>query len=242
MPLRFRAPLPLDPDPSAWRGLFEAIKAGDVAAMADALARGASPNAWDPRQGPALIQALSPLIPKARSLSLAKLLLTLGAHPDHGIFRPPLAFAVMDNRPDVFALLIEFGANPNARGALLDALADHSVVKSNPKIQPPEPILRWALPHPFWVRTLLDAGADPNAFVEGQALLLRAAIDNKVPLDSLELLLSAGANPAALNELGQDVVQACQALGRDESGAFIERFVLERSGMPCPPHARSPRL
>ena len=233
-----RLSIPADPAHPGWDDLFRAAQAGDPQAMADALGRGAHPNAWNFKRGPALSQAMN--APQG-SLSCCKMLLNLGADPDHGFHMPPIEQAMRQNREDLLRLLLSFGASPNVRGALLPELCDMGVDKTSGQSSVPEPPLAAALADAEWVELLLNAGANPNARLRGETLAHRVCRLALARERSAELLALAGADLLALNDHGETPIQMAARVGRPHFAAAFERAALARS-TPAAHRASAPRL
>jgi uncharacterized protein len=110
----------------------------------------------------------------------------------------PLHFAAFFGRPEAAALLLARGAEVDAfgRGWMTGTALHSAVSRSRSDI----------------VRSLLDAGADPNVRQTAGWTPLHAAAANG-DLPSVEPLLEAGADPAATNEEGRSVLQMAEERG-----------------------------
>ncbi len=94
-----------------------------------------------------------------------------------------LETAIYNNRPEIVILLLQHRVSPNASGPNLAPLTIASM-----------------LGHAAIVRTLLEAGADPNGIdPDGAGTALMAAVEDGY-LEVVDLLLKAGADPNLRDE------------------------------------------
>lgn len=136
-----------------------------------------------------------------------KLLLTLDPTLAHqgDQSRGPLDVALLRNKPDMVAILLAFGADPDgARDASRSPL--HLAVNRK---------------SPEMTAALLKAGADPNRLDKGGWTPLHtAAAENQ--LETAKVLLTGGADPTTLSELGGTPLHEAAASG----GAELIRLLL----------------
>jgi ankyrin repeat protein len=169
--------------------IFQAIVAHDLDRLAALLAGGADPNAArenHPRWTP--LHAAIEELEVGGSVGAIVLLLRYGAVPDswdadHD--STPLLMSVFRQQAEATRLLLVAGANPNVTGAEGDTP------------------LRWCVEHRDHdtAAMLLRCGAsqsiDSTGGPSGMSALGRAA--SQLDLRMIELLLAAGANPAAVD-------------------------------------------
>jgi hypothetical protein len=120
--------------------------------------------------------------------------------------RPPLEQAVLRNKPEIAALLLEAGADPNSTNASKRTPLHLAVDRNSPAI----------------AAALLKAGARPNELdKEGWTPLHHAAAKNQ--LETARTLLAGGANPMTPSARGGTPLHEAAASG----GAEIIRLLLE---------------
>jgi ankyrin repeat protein len=117
-----------------------------------------------------------------------------------------LHLAAFFGKPDAVALLLERGADVDARGrGWMTGTPLNSAASAR---------------HADVVEILLDAGADPDARQAGGWTPLHSAAHNG-DAETAGLLLGAGANPAAVNDEGTSVLQ----MGEEHAdAATLERI------------------
>jgi len=197
------------------RGMFEAVRRGDVECVRELLRRGVNPNVRD--GDPVTLFNIGAYLKKGRAeieeggggycvtgetplhvaaekghVEIARLLLEHGADPNardmYGV--TPLHLATYWGHLDVVKLLLEHGADPNAKEKLGG-----------------ETPLYWAVQHKRTdiAKLLLKHGADPNnrskrSIEDGRAVLHWAVRTGDV--DLIRLLLEKGANPNVRDKYG----------------------------------------
>lgn len=120
--------------------------------------------------------------------------------------RPPLEQAVLRNKPEIAALLLESGADPNSINASKRTPLHLAVDRNSPVI----------------ATALLKAGAKPDVRDnDGWTPLHHAAAKNQ--LETAKAIINGGANPMTLSELGGTPLHEAAASG----GAEIVRLFLE---------------
>jgi hypothetical protein len=120
--------------------------------------------------------------------------------------RPPLEQAVLRNKPEIAAVLLEAGADPNSVNASKRTPLHLAVDRNSPVI----------------ATALLKAGAKPNVRDnDGWTPLHHAAAKNQ--LETAKAILAGGANPMTLSELGGTPLHEAAASG----GAEIIRLFLD---------------
>lgn len=113
--------------------------------------------------------------------------------------RPPLEQAVQRNKPEIAALLLKSGANPNSADASLRTPLHLAVERNSPAM----------------ATALLKAGAKPNARdTGGWTPLHHAAAKNQ--LETAKAILAGGADPMTLSELGGTPLHEAAASGGEE--------------------------
>src|SRR5213079_1701432 len=136
-----------------------------------------------------------------------------------------LAVAIFNGNYDVASFLVDSKADVNKADAQRFTPLFWAVDRRNMETAPNFPWVVTADPMPL-IRTLLDAGANPNALVnntprarmrEGSprivfaTALMRAAFAGD--LESTKLLLAKGADPAVVSRDHETMVEAAAALG-----------------------------
>lgn len=230
--------------------LVAAVRASDPAAVAQALADGADPDAAASRF---TVTVLSEAASAGRT-EIARLLVDAGAslRARNPMFQSPLLSAVSAGHLDVIRLLVDHGAldvEGTDRGSLLAAAI--AATRHRPKPAALE-VLRYLLElgaeaapgeeipivqavlgpaSPATIRMLLSHGADPNARRSDgtPALILAARRGDHAAVDTL---LTAGADPNAVDGHGhtalmhaierneQSVSTALLLAGADHAGAL----------------------
>jgi uncharacterized protein len=252
----------------SWTPLMYAARENALAAGEALVGAGASLDAVDPDGATALVIAIS-----NAHYELAELLLNAGANPnvvDSEAGMGPLYAAVdmhrlavghgrgnpvpvgLLNAVDVVELLLERGADPNARLKKPILQRQHTFGDGTLGAGA-TPLMRAAKSGDIeLVRVLIDAGADPTLTLPNgtTALMLAAGLGwrNGSPLapsydqgsdeeavETLELLLSLGLDLKATNEAGDTALHA--AVGSRGAEAII-RFLLERGADPSVANAR----
>jgi ankyrin repeat protein len=169
--------------------------------------------------------------------TVARLLLEAGADP-LGTARSgswtPLGCAVAgEANPAIARLLLERGAVPEDRDLYLAGFAsdDHETLRL--LLQHARDVAstaKSALAAPLsggdihGIRMLLDAGADPNRFVDDAhepAPLMYAAVRTDAPADVVDLLLSRGADPSASGPDGRSPYALAISKGRSDIAALL---------------------
>ena len=177
---------------------------------------------------------LTPLMFAARDggLELARILVGAGADVDAvaGDGKTALALAIFNGNYDVASFLVDHKADVNKADAHRFTPLFWAVDRRNMETAPNFPWMVTADPMPL-IRTLLDAGANPNALVnntprgrmrEGSprivfaTALMRAAF--AADLELTKLLLERGADPAIISKDGETMVSAAAGL------AFIHGY------------------
>jgi ankyrin repeat protein len=177
---------------------------------------------------------LTPLMFAARDggLELARILVSAGAEVDAvaGDGKTALALAIFNGNYDVASFLVDHKADVNKADAQRFTPLFWAVDRRNMETAPNFPWMVTADPMPL-IRTLLDAGANPNALVnstprgrmrEGSprivfaTALMRAAF--AADLELVKLLLERGADPAIVSRDGEIMVSAAAGL------AFIHGY------------------
>ena len=105
----------------------------------------------------------------------------LNARDEYGA--TPLHLAAVNPEPSVVAVLIEAGADPNAREAQVGATPLHAAAFYNPE--------------PSVVAALIEAGADVDARTERGATPLHLAVGKNPEPSVVAALIEAGADPNA---------------------------------------------
>jgi len=230
--------------------LVAAVRAADPAAVAQALADGADPDAAASRF---TVTVLSEAAGAGR-LEIAQLLLDAGAslRARNPRYQSPLLSAVAEGHLDVIRLLVDRGAldvEGTDRGSLLAAAiaattyhpkpaalgALRYVLELGAEIAPGEevPIVQAMLGSapPATIRMLLSHGADPNARrSDGTPVLTLAA--RRGDHAAVDTMLTAGADPNAVDSHGHTalmhaierhehaVITALLLAGADHAGAL----------------------
>jgi len=177
---------------------------------------------------------LTPLMFAARDggLELARILVGAGADVDAvaGDGKTALALAIFNGNHDVASFLVDHKADVNNADAQRFTPLFWAVDRRNMETAPNFPWMVTADPMPL-IRTLLDAGANPNALVnntprgrmrEGSprivfaTALMRAAF--AADLELVKLLLERGADPTIVSRDGETMVSAAAGL------AFIHGY------------------
>ena len=177
---------------------------------------------------------LTPLMFAARDggLELARILVGAGADVDAvaGDGKTALALAIFNGNYDVASFLVNYKADVNKADAQRFTPLFWAVDRRNMETAPNFPWMVTADSLPL-IRTLLDAGANPNALVnntprgrmrEGSprivfaTALMRAAF--AADLDLVKLLLERGADPTIVSRDGETMVSAAAGL------AFIHGY------------------
>jgi ankyrin repeat protein len=177
---------------------------------------------------------LTPLMFAARDggVELARILVGAGADVDAvaGDGKTALALAIFNGNYDVASFLVDHEADVNKADAQRFTPLFWAVDRRNMETAPNFPWMVTTDPMPL-IRTLLDAGANPNALVnstprgrmrEGSprivfaTALMRAAF--AADLELVKLLLERGADPAIVSRDGETMVSAAAGL------AFIHGY------------------
>ncbi len=168
---------------------FEAIRRGDVSQVKTLTAKGMRPDIYDLRGRYPLLAAV-----QANSAPIATFMLQKGARADVENSRALVTATEKDNGA-IVALLLEHGADPNAKIGLWTALTQ------NTKTEIGKPLVN-AVQHNnlAMARTLLQHKADPDV-MDGEPL--KRALSNPA---MVELLLANGANVGE-NGILTDVVK-----------------------------------
>ena len=196
-----QASVPADPN----EALGVALQNGDAAAVADALAVGADPNAD-------LGMDVTPLFVALRrdDLALVELLVDAGADVNElGLDGyTPLHRAAELNGGQIVTVLLEAGADPNVfttdgrdYGPLHLAAAKHNLEA---------------------IEALVAGGVPINAHnpeLDATALHYAAFVGDT---DAIQLLLNLGADPQALQLDGYTALEVAQANGQDAAAAMLE--------------------
>ncbi len=158
--------------------LLVACERGDAAKVKELLAKGCDPNAARTSGATALSYAVA-----GRHTAVARLLLEAKADPNRASFGlRPLFLAAENGDVDTVKLLIQYGADVNAR---LEAVDEEMKVRNGDT-----PLIAAASPNvgTGTARALLAAGADVNARADnGKTAVLQAVASENV--DVLRLLL-----------------------------------------------------
>jgi type 1 glutamine amidotransferase len=118
--------------------------------------------------------------------------------------RPPLEQAVLRKKPEIAAVLLEAGADPNSTNASKRTPLHLAVERNSPDI----------------VTALLKAGAKPNELdKDGWTPLHHAAAKNQ--LETSKALLDGGADPKTLSERGGTPLHEAAASGGKEIIALL---------------------
>ena len=213
--------------------LFQAIQANRVDLMTLLLDAGASPNMpgpkhplWPSTYKPQALQLLlargadhrktpgvMELAASLKKLESVKILVEAGVSPNvrkDGVWTP-LCSSIRDNNEEIFAYLIEHGADPNFKSAEFPAFKciTHKrlhflprLVAAGADLHKPKGIIETAVVHndKEAILYLLDQGVNPNdRCPEGGSTALTTAIrENRG--DLVDLLISRGADPSVRGE------------------------------------------
>ena len=172
---------------------------------------------------------LTPLMLAAREghVTLARMLIGAGANVNAvaGDGKTALALAIFNGNYEVASHLVDSGADVNRADAQRFTPLFWAVDRRNMETAPNFPWMVTADPMPL-IRTLLDAGANPNALVnntprarmrEGSprivfaTALMRAAF--AADLELVTLLLERGADHTIISRDGETMVSAASGLG-----------------------------
>lgn len=181
------------PDSQRYLSMGQMVKAKDHAALATYIQKVKDEGKWDEDR----VEACDKLMPVAAvqgAIEVVRVLLEKGgANPDVGDGQgyTALAFACANNFPELIDVMIQGGANKNVTPfdgrSLLMIAASHDAVDS--------------------IRKLHELGFDlEERSLEGRTALHHAALgeDDASAVAAVKLLLELGADPRAVDEIGQE--------------------------------------
>lgn len=181
---------------------FRAIGTDDETVVAGLLRRGFDPNTPNPQGEHPLFLAIREPAPKVLRLLLAQPRLQVDARNAHD--ETPLMMAALKGQVEAARGLLERDADPNKPGwTPLHYAATSGHVE----------IIRLLLAHDAYI----DAGS-PN----GSTPLMMAAMYGTPA--AVKVLLEAGADPLAKNDLGLSALDFAQRAQRRDSAALIQAF------------------
>lgn len=170
--------------------LFRAITTGNIDAVRKLLAEGEDPNeCYGADEEPALLVAAV-----EKREEIVHLLLQAGANPNHGDMcgYTPLMAAVCADAVHIVELLLAAGADPHRPCGCTGANALHDAAIGG---------------HTAIVKTLLEYGVKPDDSENAEGMTALMCAVYAPDADSVQLLLTHGANPAARSSKGDTAAE-----------------------------------
>ncbi len=219
---------PDEPDHNGWTPLHFAMIHDPPATIASLLGAGADPNAVDALGDTPLIRYFDEAATDADPQGIVlRALLNGGADPNitDGSGRAPLHQATRYGvRPEVVSALLDAGADANARDEIgHPPLINHLRMNRQARADPEGSVAV--------VTALLRAGSNPNlgsGYLRGSPL--HVAIRNPVHPTIISLLLDAGADPFARDDLGQLPIDLAEKTWIRETNVYKRLRALGRGG------------
>lgn len=178
--------------------LFRAITTGNTDAVRKLLAAGEDPNeCYGADEEPALLVAAV-----EKREEIVHMLLQAGANPNHGDMcgYTPLMAAVCADAVHIVELLLAAGANPHRACGCTGANALHDAAIGG---------------HTSIVKTLLDHGVKPDDSENAEGMTPLMCAVHALDADSVRLLLTHHANPAARSSKGDTAAELLDTIAQD---------------------------